>query len=78
MVRPLRPQAHARAVVEPEAGPLRLSNENAASEPFRYAMLGHDVVDASPAASRAQKFPEAASFRMSFSRVRSEIARRGR
>ena len=44
----------------------------------RLAMLGHDVVDTSPAASRAQKFPEAASFRMSFSRVRSEIARRRR
>jgi hypothetical protein len=39
-------------------------------------MLGHDVVDASLAASRAQKFPESASFGMSFYRVRSEIARR--
>ena len=28
MVRPLRPQAHARAVVEPEAGSLRLSSWN--------------------------------------------------
>lgn len=52
--------------------------QDTASEAFRHAMLGNDVVDASPAASRAQKVPEAASLRISFSRVRSEIARRRR
>ena len=52
--------------------------QDTAGEAFRYAMLGHDVVDTSPAASRAQSFLEAASFRISFSKVRSEIARRRR
>jgi hypothetical protein len=52
--------------------------QDTAGEAFRYAMLGNDVVDTRPAASRAQKFPEAASFKMSFSKVRSEIARRSR
>ena len=52
--------------------------QDTAGEAFRHAMLGHDVIDTSPAPSRAQKFPEAASFKMSFSRVRSEIARRRR
>ncbi|GEL44783.1 hypothetical protein MEX01_53740 [Methylorubrum extorquens] len=37
-------------------------------------MLGNDEVDTSPAASLAQKFPDAASFRVSFSKVKSEIA----
>ena len=145
MVRPLRPQPHARAVVEPEARPLRLASRNlealvapdafdalhvhrpaiapehrgdptvavasvlqrqgddgsrqsslvldhhgdfalrrtmltqdTASEAFGHTVLGNDVSDTSPAASRAQKFPEAASFKMSFSSVRSEIARRRR
>ena len=51
--------------------------ENTTGEAFRYAMLGYDVADTRPAASRAQKFccrcpsdPEAASFRISFSKVR--------
>ena len=52
--------------------------QDTASEALRHAVLGNDVVDASPAASRAQKFPEAASFRINFSKVRSEIARRRR
>jgi hypothetical protein len=52
--------------------------QDTTSEAFRHTVLSNDVIDTSPAASRAQKFPEAASFRMSFSRVRSEIARRRR
>jgi hypothetical protein len=52
--------------------------QNTAGEAFGYAVLGNDVVNTSPAASRAQKFPEAASFRISFSKVKSEIARRRR
>ena len=52
--------------------------QNTAGKAFRYAMLGNDVVDTRPAARRAQKFPEAASFKMSFSKARSEIARRRR
>ena len=42
--------------------------QDTAGEAFRDAMLGNDVIDASPAASRAQTFPEAASFRISFTR----------
>ena len=138
MVRPLRPQPQAGAVVEPEARPLRLTSGNlealaapdpldalhvhrpavtpeqgrdstiavapilqsqsddggrhsdlilnhdgdlalgrtmlaqdTASEAFGHTVLGNDEVDTGPAASRAQKFPEAASFRISFSKVRS-------
>ena len=52
--------------------------QNTTSEAFRHTVLGNDVVDTGPAASRAHKFPEAASFRISFSKVRSEIARRRR
>ena len=52
--------------------------QDTASEAFGHTVLGNDVCDTSPAASRAQKFPEAASFKMSFSSVRSEIARRRR
>jgi hypothetical protein len=54
-------------------------------EAFRYAMLGSTVVDMCPAARRTQKFcwrcpsgTEAASFRIAFSRAKSEIARRNR
>ena len=63
-------------------GPLALGGamlaQDTAGEAFRHAVLGHDVIDTSPAASRAQKFPEAASFRINFSSVRSEMARRSR
>lgn len=59
--------------------------QDTASEPFRYAMFGNDVGDTKPAASRAQKFcrrcpsgPEAASFRIGFSTLKSEIVRRRR
>ncbi len=52
--------------------------QDTTGEAFGHTVLGNDEVDTRPAASRAQKFPEAASFRMSFSRVRSEIARRRR
>ena len=52
--------------------------QDAAGEAFRHTVLSYDVIDASPAASRAQKFPEAASFRISFSKVKSEIVRRRR
>ena len=56
--------------------------QDTTGEAFRYAMLGNDPVDTRPPASRAHNFtgaalrgPEAASFRISFSRVRSGIAR---
>lgn len=52
--------------------------QDTAGEALRYTVLDHDVIDTSPAASRAQKFPDAASFRISFSSVKSEIARRRR
>ena len=59
--------------------------QDTAGETFGHAVLGNDVSDTRPAASRAQKFcwrcpsgPDAASFKMSFSRARSEIARRRR
>ncbi|ACK84196.1 hypothetical protein Mchl_3373 [Methylorubrum extorquens CM4] len=49
-------------------------SQNTSGEAFGHTVLGNDVVDASPAASLAQKFPEAASSRVSFSKVKSEIA----
>ena len=52
--------------------------ENTAGEALRHAMLGNDLIDAGTATRGAQKFPEAASFRISFSSVRSETARRSR
>lgn len=41
-------------------------------------LLGNDAVDARATNGGAQKFPEAASFRISFSSVRTETARRSR
>ena len=52
--------------------------EHAADPPLGYRQLTPDVVDTSPAARGAQKFPFAASCRISLSSVRSEIARRSR
>lgn len=48
--------------------------ENPARHAFRHAELRDDMVDALPAPGRAQKFPDAASLRISFSSVRSETA----
>ena len=52
--------------------------EHTAGEPFRDAELLPDVIDAPTAAGGAQKFPEAASRRISFSSVRSDTAFRSR
>jgi hypothetical protein len=52
--------------------------ENLADEALRHGELRHDMVDATAAVSGAQKFPEAASFRTSFSSVRSDTAFRNR
>src|SRR5690606_31344743 len=52
--------------------------ENLAGKPLRDGELRHDTIDATATASGAQKFPEAASFRISFSSVRSETALRSR
>ncbi len=52
--------------------------ENLAGKPLRHGELRHDTIDATATASGAQKFPEAASFRISFSSVRSETALRSR
>ena len=50
----------------------------ALGEPLRHAELLHDVIDTRTATGGAQKFPEAASRRISFSSVRSETAFRSR
>ena len=52
--------------------------KHTAGNPFRDAKLLHDVIDASTTAGGAQKFPDAASRRISFSSVRSERAFRSR
>jgi hypothetical protein len=52
--------------------------ENPAGKALRNGELHHDVVDAATATGRAQRFPEAASFRISFSSVRSDTALRSR
>jgi len=52
--------------------------ERAAGAAFRYAKLPPHMVDAFAATRRAQKFPRAASVRMSLSSVRSDTARRSR
>src|SRR5690606_36778584 len=52
--------------------------EHAAGKPLRYGELRHDTIDATATACGAQKFPEAASLRISFSSVRSETALRSR
>ena len=52
--------------------------EHTARHALGHAVLGHHMLDAGTAASGAQKFPAAASRRISFSIVRSETARRSR
>ena len=52
--------------------------QNPAGEAFRYPVLRHHMVDTGAATRGAQKFPDAASFRISFSSVRSDTARRSR
>ncbi len=52
--------------------------ENPASEPLGNAMFGDHMLHAGATTRGAQKFPEAASFRISFSSVKSDTARRSR
>ena len=52
--------------------------QNTASEALGHGVLGNDAVDAGTTTGWAQKFPKAASFRINFSSVRSETARRSR
>ena len=52
--------------------------QSPAGEALRDIERRHDVIDATAATGGAQKFPEAASRRMSFSSVRSETALRSR
>ena len=52
--------------------------EHPTGEPLGHAMLGDDMLHTGAATCGAQKFPEAASLRISFSSVRSETARRRR
>ena len=52
--------------------------QNPAGEAFRHPVLRHHMVYTGAATRGAQKFPEAASFRISFSSVRSDTARRSR
>ena len=52
--------------------------QNLAGKALRNGELRHDMVDAAATAGRAQKFPEAASFRISFSSVSSDTALRSR
>ena len=52
--------------------------EHTAGHALGHAVLGHHMLDAGAATGGAQKFPAAASLRISFSSVRSETARRSR
>jgi hypothetical protein len=52
--------------------------QHLAGNAFRDAQLGRDVLDAGPTTRGAQKFPDAASFRMTFSSARSATALRSR
>ena len=52
--------------------------QNPASQALGHAIFGDHMLHAGPATSGAYQFPEAASLRISFSSVRSEIARRSR
>ena len=52
--------------------------ENLAGEALRDGELRHHMVNATATAGGAQKFPEAASLRISFSSVRSDTALRSR
>ena len=51
-------------------------SDYAACKLLRYAERLNNMLDASPAACRAQNFPEATSFKTSFSSVKSETAHR--
>src|SRR5690606_7220667 len=50
--------------------------ENLAGKSLRDGQLRHDMIDTASTTGGAQKFPEAASFRISFSSVRSDTALR--
>ena len=50
--------------------------QNPARQPFRHTEHRHNLPHTIPAPGRAQKFPEAASLRISFSSVRSDTALR--
>ena len=52
--------------------------QHRAGLPPRHAELAHDMLDAGPPPRGAHHFPEAASFRMTFSSVRSDTAFRSR
>lgn len=52
--------------------------QNPACQSLRNMELQHDMLDTATPPGGAQKFPEAASLRMSFSSVRSETALRNR
>jgi uncharacterized protein (DUF1501 family) len=52
--------------------------QNQASEPLGDTVFDDNMIHAGAATRGAQKFPEAASFRVSFSSVKSETARRSR
>lgn len=52
--------------------------QNTANSSLRYLEPDTHMINASPPTRRAQKFPDAASFRINLSSVRSETARRGR
>ena len=52
--------------------------ENSTSKPLGHAMLGYCMLHTGTATCGAQKFPEAASLRISFSSVRTETTRRRR
>jgi hypothetical protein len=53
-------------------------SENPASQALGHTRFGDHMVHAGAATGGAYQFPEAASFRISFSSVRSETARRSR
>ena len=71
-----------RVFIGPSARDLPLCRavltERATGAALRYAKRLSHAIDALPAARRAQKFPRAASVRMSLSSVRSETARLSR
>jgi hypothetical protein len=68
VVRPARRLALRRAVL----------TQHLAGKPFRDPQPGRDMLDAGPTTGSAQKFRDAASFRMTFSSARSATAFRSR
>lgn len=52
--------------------------DNTANPPLRHRHRAQEMIDTAPAERGAQKFPRAASCRISLSSVRSDIARRNR